>query len=345
MECGASAPLLRCNVRQDIHRRRETPQTLKSAASTQKNHNVPWIRCLRFSLYFFTSLHLYFSFSYSIHPPLTFTTCPVTYSASSEAKYATECATSSTVGGRPIGKRASRIFRASLNVNSFSSMLDGFTTFTVIPFFASSSAKDRDSATTAAFAAAYAEIFAWPNARSAPTAPKLIIRPHRPRRMCGSAARVTYSTVIRFDEIIFCQSSSGDSANVPQRKSPTLFTRISSRPNRSTTVRTNCSDRAGSLISISTATQSVPAACSCRNVCCAAALFDRYAIAIRAPSFASFTAIPRPIPRLPPVTSATRFCNPILIPHRPRTAHKHAARQHAALQPNVQPATHHTTSR
>src|SRR5215831_7942806 len=96
----------------------------------------------------------------SIQPPLTLTTCPVTYSASSEAKKATDAATSSTVGGRPIGKRASRILRASPKVNSFSSMLEGFTTFTVMPFFASSSASERDRATTAALAAAYAEIFA-----------------------------------------------------------------------------------------------------------------------------------------------------------------------------------------
>src|SRR5579872_7505076 len=284
-----------------------------------ENLNITWMRRRHSCLYFITSLRPYFALrSYSIHPPLTFTTCPVTYSASSEAKYATECATSSTVGGLPIGNRASRIFRASPSVNSFSSMLDGFTTFTVIPFFASSSASDRDNATTAAFAAAYAEIFACPNARSAPTAPKLMIRPQRPRRICGNAARLAYTTVIRFDEIIFCQSSIGDSASVPQRKSPTLFTKISSRPNRSTTVRTNCSDRAGSLMSISTATQSVTADCKARSVCCAAALFERYAIAIRAPSCASLTAIPRPIPRLPPVTSATRFCSPIPIPHRTR---------------------------
>ena len=50
-------------------------------------------------------------------------------------------------------------------------MLDGFTTFTVIPFFASSSANDRDNATTAAFAAARPKSSpTWPNARSAPTA-------------------------------------------------------------------------------------------------------------------------------------------------------------------------------
>src|SRR3989442_12601698 len=90
----------------------------------------------------------------SIQPPLTLTTCPVTYSASSEAKKATVVATSSTVGGRPIGKRASGILRASSSGSSFSPMLDGFTTVTVIPFLASSSAKKRDNATTAALAAA-----------------------------------------------------------------------------------------------------------------------------------------------------------------------------------------------
>ncbi len=55
----------------------------------------------------------------SIQPPLTLTTCPVTYSASSEAKKATAAPTSSTVGGRPMGKRASRILRASSRVSSF----------------------------------------------------------------------------------------------------------------------------------------------------------------------------------------------------------------------------------
>src|SRR5271156_6245812 len=128
---------------------------------------------------------------YSIQPPLTLTTWPVTYSASSEAKKATAAATSSVVGGRPMGKRASRILRASSIVSSFSSMLEGFTTFTVMPFLASSSASERESATTAAFAAAYAEIFAWPNARSAPTAPILMMRPQRPLRMCGRTARLT----------------------------------------------------------------------------------------------------------------------------------------------------------
>src|SRR5271166_1692174 len=92
------------------------------------------------------------SFGYSIQPPLTFTTWPVTYSASSEAKKATAAATSSVVGGRPMGKRASRIFLASSMVSSFSSMLHGFTTFTVMPFFASSRAKERERATTAALA-------------------------------------------------------------------------------------------------------------------------------------------------------------------------------------------------
>src|SRR5215472_8620103 len=96
----------------------------------------------------------------SIQPPLTLTTCPVTYSASSEATKATAAATSSTVGGRPLGKRASRMRRASSSVNSFSSMLEGFTTLTVMPFLASSSARERESATTAALAAAYAEILA-----------------------------------------------------------------------------------------------------------------------------------------------------------------------------------------
>ena len=68
-------------------------------------------------------------------------------------------------------------------------MFEGFTTFTVIPFFASSSASERESATTAALAAAYADILAWPKARSAPTAPRFTMRPQRPLRIAGTAAR------------------------------------------------------------------------------------------------------------------------------------------------------------
>src|SRR5260370_23566297 len=134
---------------------------------------------------------------HSIQPPLTLTTCPVTYSAPSEAKNATVAATSSTVGGRPMGKRASRILRASSSVSSFSSMLEGLTTFTGIPFLASSSAKERDNATTAALAAAYAEIFACPNARSAPTAPQLMMRPQRIFRLRGNNAQLIYKNVFQ----------------------------------------------------------------------------------------------------------------------------------------------------
>src|SRR5882724_1258017 len=211
----------------------------------------------------------------SIQPPLTLTIWPVTYSASSDAKNATEAATSSTVGGRPMGKRASLMRRASSRLNSFSSMLDGLTTFTVIPFFASSSANERESATTAAFAEAYAEIFAWPKARSAPTAPRLMMRPQRPLRMWGNAARLMKTTLIRFEAKMSCQSSREPSARVPQRKSPTLFTRISRRPKRSVTVLTNCSERSAVVISASTATQSAPAACNWRKVFCAILLFER----------------------------------------------------------------------
>src|SRR5260370_23956572 len=87
--------------------------------------------------------------SYNIQPPLTFTTWPVTYSASSDAKNETAAATSSTVGGRPMGNRASFMRRASSRVRSFSSMLDGLTTLTVMPFLASSSARERETATAA----------------------------------------------------------------------------------------------------------------------------------------------------------------------------------------------------
>src|SRR6266403_932369 len=142
----------------------------------------------------------------------------------------------------------------------------------------------------------------------------LMIRPHRAFRMCGKAARHIYKTVSKFDVKMLCQSSSDDSASVPQRKSPTLLTMTSRRPKRSATVLINWSHRPASVMSVSTATQSTPLACNCRRVCCAATLLERYAMAIRAPSCASRTASPRPMPLLPPVTSATRLRSDILIP-------------------------------
>ena len=76
----------------------------------------------------------------------------------------TDADTTSQSGGCPNDHRphagVTRMRRASSRVSSFSSMLEGLTTFTVMPFLASSRARERESATTAAFAAAYAEIFA-----------------------------------------------------------------------------------------------------------------------------------------------------------------------------------------
>src|SRR5947208_7904022 len=90
----------------------------------------------------------------------------------------------------------------------------------------------------------------------------------------------------------------------------------SRRPKRSATVLINWSQRPASVISVSTATQSTPLACNCRNVCCAATLLERYAMAMRAPSCASRRASPRPIPLLPPVTSATRLRSDIRLPSK-----------------------------
>src|SRR5438309_7208656 len=141
-----------------------------------------------------------------------------------------------------------------------------------------------------------------------------MIRPQRAFRMCGNAARHIYKTVSRFEVKMDCQSGSDDSASVPQRKSPTLLTITSSRPKRSATVLISWSQRPESVMSVSTATQSTPLACNCRNVCCAATLLERYAMAMRAPSCASRRASPRPIPLLPPVTSATRLRSDICLP-------------------------------
>src|SRR6266852_1016385 len=66
-------------------------------------------------------------------------------------------------------------------------------------------------------------------------------------------------------------------------------------------------------MSVSTATQSTPLACKWRSVCCAATLLERSAMAMRAPSCASREESIRPMPLLPPVTSATRLRSDILL--------------------------------
>src|SRR6202044_1214203 len=107
---------------------------------------------------------------------------------------------------------------------------DGLITFTVIPCLASSTANDLENDTTAAFAAAYAEIVACPKARSAPTAPRFTIRPQRCLRIGLSAALHARNTLSRFDDTTSCHSWMVVSDTGFQLNSPTLFTRISSRP-------------------------------------------------------------------------------------------------------------------
>src|SRR5690625_4548436 len=97
---------------------------------------------------------------------------------------------------------------------------------------------------------------------------------------------------------------------------PALFTSTSSCPNAATVSATARSGWSGWVTSSSTAIASAPAAASCATGAAPSAR-RRTPSATLAPSAASRRAISRPMPRLPPVTSATR--RPISLHPQPRS--------------------------
>src|SRR4029079_15149614 len=114
---------------------------------------------------------------------------------------------------------------------------------------------------------------------------------------CGSAALMVRTYPITFRSHVACQASSSVSSKVVTRAVPALLTRQSSPPIASTAPATAASHPAA--VERSTATPVAP-------IGPAASAGSREAIATRAPSATSRSAVASPIPALPPVTSTRR---------------------------------------
>src|SRR5215468_206104 len=113
----------------------------------------------------------------------------------------------------------------------------------------------------------------------------------------------------RFRRSTKSQSSTGISQIFRLRLPPTLLTRMSRPPSRSTAASISFAAGASSVRSPATVTATPPAAVMAAAVCStpAASMSPR---ATRAPSRARTSAISRPRPLAAPVTTATRFLTP-----------------------------------
>src|SRR3990172_3569892 len=111
--------------------------------------------------------------------------------------------------------------------------------------------------------------------------------------------------LVRFVSRTVCHSSTEYSWGCFRMLVPALFTRMSSRPKRSTAFCTSSRHEASRRTSTATASAFAPRAWSSFT---AASLFAalRAATTTAAPACASPRAMPRPIPPFPPVTMATR---------------------------------------
>ena len=133
-------------------------------------------------------------------------------------------------------------------------------------------------------------------------------------------------------------SSSGAILNVSPHVAPALFTRMSTRPNASATcaaIPCTCSESRTSASTPSDLRPSASISCTTgstgrwmRSVPPATASGSRATIATSAPCSASVSAIPRPMPWLPPVTTATlpvrsNFGIPAPLPHGDSAARLH----------------------
>src|SRR5262250_938620 len=124
--------------------------------------------------------------------------------------------------------------------------------------------------------------------------------------MWGTAARVHRKVDRRFKRRTKSQSSTGISQIFQLRLPPTLLTRMSSPPRRSTAASISFAAGASSVRSPATVTATPPAALMAAAVCSTPAP----SMSPRAPSRARTIAISRPRPLAAPVTTATRFLTP-----------------------------------
>lgn len=218
---------------------------------------------------------------------------PVTYDASSDARYDTAAATSSGVARRPSGISASVAASAasgsswSLSQSSMSGVraMPGASTFTRIPCGASSTAAPREYASSAPFAAVYVVCIGTPDAASRDD--MLMIAPPPASFIARAAAAVMVMAAIVLSAKFSTSSACGVSTMSPACRRPALFTSTSSLPKRVSTSATTRSGASASVRSAATNSASPSAAAA------SASGADRAHTATRIPSACSRCAIAR----------------------------------------------------
>ena len=143
-----------------------------------------------------------------------------------------------------------------------------------------------------------------------PVLPTTIIRPHPRSRIAGSnfvAIRIGETTIFWNH---FTKSASAISDAVQRGGPPWFSTKMSTPPIAATAA--SASRSIASPEATSATTPTALAAPSVRNAAAAVSSvsWDRPLIVKAAPSAASASAIDRPSPFVPPITSARRFFNP-----------------------------------
>lgn len=136
------------------------------------------------------------------------------------------------------------------------------------------------------------------------------IRPSRWRCMCGSTSRHMRTAPITFSSQSSCHLASSTSAKGAAAEVPALFNRMSTRPQRCSAACASRSQSAATVTSAGTASTSAPVAARISSAARCRCSARRAAIATMAPSAASFCALARPSPSLPPVMMATLSFRP-----------------------------------
>src|SRR5262245_52581703 len=133
----------------------------------------------------------------------------------------------------------------------------------------------------------------------------LMIRPERCFIMISAAIRQNRNTPSRLVPNTVRQSSSDIRTNRPSRITPALFTRMSSFPPHSFCTRSIQSFAVFGAAASPCIDRAIPPDCiTSATSALAASRLPRYTNATLAPSAANDLTIARPMPRLPPVTSA-----------------------------------------
>src|SRR3954451_12501762 len=250
-------------------------------------------------------------------PPSTLQAAPATEDARSEHRKTMASAISSISASRPIGRPAPTASTASSREScppvsiAWSSRPPGdihssvFTgpgqiALTSTPRFAYTSAKTRDSESSAALATEYSGV---PVVGRLPALEQTFTTLPQPRSaMAGSAARIARMGAITLSSQAAFHSSSVTSSSERRLAVPALFASTSRRPNRSEASATMRSPASGSVMSkaspcapppalehLDTASSSVPA--------------ERATNSTLPPSPQSRSATASPMPRLAPVTT------------------------------------------